>query len=358
MKHLNQLLFIFTFLLTSVVFGQKNKIVDFPAEQRINYEFKGNWTIKQLQNPNEFEIFGEQLSNDTKTVSTKLKIETYFVPLATDVSLKDMANKLPEPILINGIPAHTSFKNIRIKFNRKEISHLDNGIYNVILVLKDQVSGSVKNYNVLDFPIEINNDKIIIYKNGLPAVSEKVVVSDPVVVATAVPVNAEVVEVTAEAPRRAVVNAVEGLDKYVAPLNDSKVYDASQIILSRNAGPVDLSGMWKLDVDFKTGDIVISGVNNSVNNKNSTISNDLKLIVYFSLQEPVPYKLIEGYEITSIDLGRFKPSTTMQNATIEANITRMIPGGTYYASLILLEKNSEGSYDIVSNISFADKFVL
>ena len=349
MRYLKELSLVLALSLTATTFAQEKEILDFPKEKRVDYQFKGNWTIKKLKDHNGYEIFGDLLTNETNKISDDLFMEAYFIPKDSDIYLNNIPNKINNSIQLGRIEGNkTRLRNIRINFTEKEASKLEDGSYELLLLLRSANNAAVLNYKVIDMPINISNNEFIIKNAVHPSttitVSETVEVSKPAIE------NSNNTEIVTE--------NFENITGYIQPKNDYRTYESSIIDYPTTSDRINLSGVWKLEVNFDTAQIKISGINNSVNNKTDYISNDLKLMVFFSKDEPVVNGSLNGFQIVSIDLGRFKPQTSFIGSKIETNIFRLIPKGTYFASLVLLEKNSTGGYDEVSAVRFDDNFTL
>ncbi len=351
MRYIKKLSLLLALSLSITNFAQEREIKDFPKERRANYQFKGNWTIKQLKNNNGYEIFGDLITNETNTISDELVIEAYFVPKDSEISINNLPNKLTNSIDIGKIEGNkTRLRNIRINFTDDEAKKLQDGIYEPLLILKNASNSAVQNYKLINMPIEIANQQLIIKNAVHPSTSIALSAKDD-------PKEKERSYI-AKPNTEIVTETYSGIEGYIPQKNEYRTYQTSIINFPFESNRIDLTGVWKLEVNFETEEIKISGINNSINNKTDIISNDLKLIVFFYKDEPAVNGAVNGYEIVSIDLGRFKPQTSLIGSNIETNIIRLIPKGTYFASLVLLEKNSTGGYNEVSAILFDENFTL
>lgn len=103
-----------------------------------------------------------------------------------------------------------------------------------------------------------------------------------------------------------------------------------------------LTGKWNLEIDFSESNIKINGSDNNILNNTNTTTNNLRLVLYLAQESPDTNS--KGFEFLHVDLGEFKPNEGLFNVNINTNITQLIPKGTYYPILMLLEDDGNNSY--------------
>lgn len=286
------------------------------------YEFRGSWAIKSDDMNNSYIIHGSQIMNNTNSSSNDLGIDVYFVPTQSKYSINQLPNKLNKETKLGKIEGNrTSFNNVRIQFSQKEMEHLTPGSYNAVLVLKDLKTGEIKNYNVLN--------------NTFRYVDEQFRLVD-------------------ETSTNYLLNG-EKADNTL-----SNIYSTvkSSLSLAYTPNQKVLAGNWKLDVDFATLSVVIEGTNNSIQNKTSEDTNNLKLLVYFSESPAAEYSTVEGYELLNVDIKPISKNSELKNPVIKTNITKPLPSGDYYPILVLTEADENGEYKVKSAVRFAEKYTL
>ena len=323
MKSLKKILLTTALVSSTLLSAQQSVIVkESPATFSQDYVFSGNWGLNADNINNVYVITGSQIVNNSSLRSNELELAVYFVPVRTKHSIKELPNSLNRETILGSIDGNkNSFNNVRIEFTSKEIPSLSNGTYNPVLVLKEKKTGHIKNYKVLDNTFEYIDNKIQLTKTD----SNQYLLKG------------------------------EKADNTL-----SNVYSTvkSDLSLAYNPNQLVLAGEWKLDVDFETLTVMINGTNNSIQNKTPELSNNLKLLVYFSEQEPNQFQSVEGYELVTIDVKQIAKLSEIKNAKIKANITKPLPRGEYYPILVLTEADEFGDYKVKSAIKFKEKYTL
>lgn len=323
MSTFNKVLITSIISLSSLTYAQEDfKIIDLPQNYGQRFELLGNWTIKN--DKTSFVINGSQIRNITKSRSTDLALDVYFVPAATNQSIYALPNRLNKETNLGQIEGNNnSINNIRISFVSNDINKLTNGIYNAVVVIKDKKTGEAKNHKILK-----QNFK---YENNVLSLD------------------------TPTQPTNTYLFPGEKADNKL-----TNIYSTvkSSVDLTYNQDQIVLDGKWNLDVDFSTFSVDISGVDNSIQNKKSTPTNKMKLLVYFTENEPKDYTTIEGYELLNVDIRSISASSQLKNTKIKTNITKNIPSGKYYPLLILTEADQDGNYKVKSVKKFYNKYKL
>jgi len=323
MKSLKIILFT-TALVSSTLLSAQHPVVikDLPATYSQEYVFSGNWGLKADNVNNVYVINGSQIVNNSPVRSNELELAVYFVPVKTKHSITELPNYLNRETKLGEIDGNkNSFNNVRIEFTSKEIPNLPYGTYSPVLVLKEKKTGNIKNYKVLDNTFEYIDNQI---------------------------------HLTKEDPNQYLLKG-EKVDETL-----SNVYSTvkSDLSLAYNPDQLVLAGEWKLEVDFETLTVMINGTNNSIQNKTAKPSNKLKLLVYFSEQEPNQFQNVEGYELLTVDVKPISKLSEIKNTKIKTNITKPIPRGEYYPILVLTEADEFGAYKVKSAIKFKEKYTL
>lgn len=328
MIDLKHLLFTMAIFASSCAFAQNTvKIVDLPPTYNQQFDFKGKWMINSDDMNNSYLISGTQIVNTSSSRTNDLSIDLYFVPTQSEYSIKNLPNKLSKETILGQIDGNkSSFNNVKIIFNENEISHLKAGVYNVVLVLKDKKSGDIKNYKILDNTLRYIDGQFRLVDESAPS--------------------------TKLADKTYAING-EKIDHTL-----SNVYTTvkSSLSLAYTPNQVVLAGDWKLDVDFSTLMVNISGVNNSIQNRTHEKTNNLKLLVYFAEQEPKDFSNIEGYELLNVDIKPIEKSSEIKNTRIKTNITKTLPSGVYFPILVLTEADENGNYNVKSTIRFKNQY--
>jgi len=321
MNSLKKLLLTTAIVTGSLAFAQHTVMInDLPTTYNQSYEFRGSWNIKSDDMNNAYIINGSQIMNNNASRSNDLELTVHFVPTQSVYSIKNLPNNLGKVTSLGQIDGNrSSFNNVRIQFSQTEIDHLEPGVYNTVIVLKEKKNGNIINYKIL-------NDTFRLVDNQLRLVDET---------STNYLLNGEKVDNTL-----------------------SNVYSTVKSSLSLGYTPnlIVLSGDWKLDVDFATLNVNITGENNAIQNRTSKDTNNLKLLVYFSENPAEEYKTVEGYELLNVDIKPISASSELRNPKISTNITKPIPSGEYYPLLVLTELNEEGEYKVKSVIRFKDPY--
>ena len=327
MNSFKKILLTTAFITSSFGFSQQSiDVTNLPATYNELLEFRGNWAIKNDQSNDSFIINGSQIMNSSNYRSNDLELKVYFAPIdKNDLSvnkyaIQNLPNLLNKETKLGSIDGNrNSFNNVRISFTQNEIKYLTPGLYKAIVVLKDQKTGDIRNYKILD-------DKLEYTSNKFELIEDKDYM-----------LNGEVADNTL-----------------------SNIYSTVRSSLSLAYAPnqLVLAGDWKLDVDFATLTANISGEGHGIKNMTSSPSNKLKLLIYFAEDKPEEAKTVEGYELLNVDINPIGASKMLNKPVIKTNITRNIPRGDYYPVLVLTEADSEGNYKVKSAIRFKDKYTL
>lgn len=364
MKNFNLLILTIFCLISSNIFAQNIKVKGF-SNNNAKAAFKGKWSINNNSNGKELSIYGDQISNDSKAFLNNLIVEVFLAPVDSEITLSTLNNGVTTPTYLGNLQGNNaSFRNIRINIGDASAKALANGIYNPILILKDFSTNSIINYRIIETPIGVYNNTITMFQfNNTTAVSSpNEDIKEVIIEQFKEPIaNNEVKEVEEETvivadPKEEITSAsMPDVKGYYSPKNINKTYLTS-VFLPKKNDKISFDGIWKLEVDFANAKVDITGKNNSIRNLTSERTNNLKLMVYFSADKPKLDKKLAGYEVVSVNMNQFDPKQTLENVLIKTDITRLIPKGTYYAMLVLLEQNSTGGYDEVSTIVFEEKF--
>lgn len=321
MNSLKKILLTTAIVTGSLAYAQHTVVIkDLPATYNKNYEFKGSWNIKSDDMNNSYIIHGSQITNNTNLRSNDLELTVHFVPTQSVYKVNELPNKLNRETALGQIDGNkTSYNNVRIQFSQKELEHLSPGAYNTVVVLRDKKSGHIINYHIL-------NNTFRFVDNQFRLVDET---------STNYLLNGEKAD-----------NSL------------SNVYSTvkSSLSLAYTPNQLVLAGDWKLDVDFTTLMVNITGDNNSIQNRTSKPSNNLKLLVYFSENPAEEFKTVEGYELLNVDIKPISASAELKNPKISTNITKTIPSGEYYPILVLTEMDEEGNYRVKSAIRYKEKY--
>lgn len=323
MKSLKKILLTTALVSSTLLLAQQPVVIkDLPSTYTQDYVFSGSWGIKADNTNNVFVINGSQIINASNTRSNELELSVYFVPVKTKHSINKLPNQLNHETKLGEIDGNmNSFNNVRIEFTQKEIANLAPGVYSPVLVLKEKKTGNIKNYKVLDNTFEYANNQL---------------------------------QLTKKDENTYLLNG-EKIDETL-----SNVYSTvkSDLSLAYNPDQLVLAGEWKLDVNFETLTVMINGENNSIQNKTSEKTNKLKLLVYFSEQEPNQFQTVEGYELLTVDVKPISKLSEIKNTKIKTNITKPLPRGEYYPILVLTEADEFGAYKVKSAIKFKEKYTL
>lgn len=366
MKNFNLLILTIFCLISSNIFAQNIKVKGF-SNNNAKANFKGKWSINNNPNKKELSIYGDQISNESKSFLNNLIVEVFLVPVDSEVTLSTLGNGITTPTYLGNLQGNnTSFRNIRINIGDAISKSLANGIYNPILVLKDFSTNSIVNYRIIETPIGVYNNAITMFQfnneSSTPVknddIKEVIIEQYKEPIANdEVKIVEEKTEIIQEPTTTIAVEStnIPDVKGYYSPKNINKTYLTS-VFLPKKNDKISFDGIWKLEVDFANAKVNITGKNNNIRNLSSDETNNLKLMVYFSADKPKLDKELAGYEVVSVNLQQFSPKQSLENVNIETDITRLIPRGTYYAMLVLLEKNTSGGYNEVSTIVFEEKF--
>lgn len=323
MNSLKKILLTTAIVTGSLAYAQHTVVIkDLPATYNKNYEFRGSWNIKSDDMNNAYIINGSQIMNNTTLRSNDLELTVHFVPTQSVYKVNELPNKLNKETALGQIDGNrTSFNNIRIQFSQKEIEHLTPGAYNTIVVLREKNNGNIINYNIL-------NNTFRFVDNQFRLVDES---------STNYLLNGEKADNTLSNVYSTVKSSL------------SLAYIANQIVLA---------GDWKLDVDFASLSVNITGENNSIQNRTSKPTNNLKLLVYFSESPAEEFKTVEGYELLNVDIKPISATSELKNPKISTNITKPLPSGEYYPILVLTEMDEDGNYKVKSAVRYKEKYTL
>ena len=366
MKNFNLLILTIFCLISSNLSAQNIKVKGF-SNSNAKANFKGKWAINNNSNNKELSIFGDQIANDSKSFLNNLIVEVFLVPVDSEVTLSTLTNNVTTPMYLGNLQGNNaSFRNVRINIGDAIAKSLNNGIYNPILILKDFSNNTIINYRIIETPIGVYNNSITMFQfnNDSAVSSPKEDIKEEIIEQFKEPIANNEVKIVEEktvliAEPKIEITATAATEPdvkgYYSPNNINKTY-LSSVFLPKKNNKISFDGIWKLEVDFANAKVDITGKNNNIKNLTSNETNDLKLMVYFSAVKPKLDKELAGYEVVSVSLNPFGPKQILEDVDIESDITRLIPRGTYYAMLVLLEKNKTGGYDEVSTIIFEEKF--
>ncbi len=317
---------------SSFVAAQQDSIniTNLPTTINKDYSFEGIWKISNDGSTSNYKISGGKLTNYSNKTSQTLFLDLYFAPSKTSVDLYNLPNKINTNAQLGNLEGNgTSFNNVIVTFKGSDVQALSQGDYTPILLLKEKESGSILNYKVLSNKISLESNNILI---------DKVVK------------NVELPQVTND-------NTLASTKNIDATLSDIYTPVESSLDIENANRKVKLSGVWKLEIDFNTLMVTVDGINNSIQNLNSKPTNKLKLLVYFSKQNIVNEKEIDGFELLNFDVYPVSGNTKAEKLSFTSNITKLIPAGEYYPILVLTEKNDEGNYIIKSTLALGEKYI-
>jgi len=321
-----------TVMASSFVAAQQDSIniTNLPTTINKDYSFEGIWKISNDGSTSNYKISGGKLTNYSNKTSQTLFLDLYFAPSKTSVDLYNLPNKINTNAQLGNLEGNgTSFNNVIVTFKGSDVQALSQGDYTPILLLKEKESGSILNYKVLSNKISLESNNILI---------DKVVK------------NVELPQVTND-------NTLASTKNIDATLSDIYTPVESSLDIENANRKVKLSGVWKLEIDFNTLMVTVDGINNSIQNLNSKPTNKLKLLVYFSKQNIVNEKEIDGFELLNFDVYPVSGNTKAEKLSFTSNITKLIPAGEYYPILVLTEKNDEGNYIIKSTLALGEKYI-
>lgn len=280
---------------------------DLTKENNSKIKFKGDWSL--IGDLNNLEIFGESISNNDKGNSNNIIIEAFLVPTDTLISINSLPNKLINPLSVGKIPGNNSTDlNLKIKLNSDKFKGQTTN-HKIVLALKDNKTNSIQDYKIL----ELNQNTTS---------------------SNTKPNKQNTVKVSHDGPK-------------------------SNFTIPKTASELVISGEWGIDVDFIDGEIEIFGKNNHVENLSTKPIEDLLLVVFLSPNKLKPNdENLSGYSLSSFYFKNIPARSKIENFKIKSNIDNIVPRGTYYASLILLQKNDEGLYSEVALVNFKEKVVL
>nr|WP_314546939.1 hypothetical protein [uncultured Empedobacter sp.] len=332
MNIFTKLFFTATIIMSSFVTAQQNgiNIINLPTTINKDYSFEGVWKISNDGNTSNYKISGGKLTNYSNKTSQTLFLDLYFAPSKTSVDLYNLPNKINTNAQLGQLEGNgTSFNNVIVTFKASDLQTLAQGDYTPILLLKEKESGSILNYKVLSNKISLESNNILI---------DKVVK------------NVELPQVTD-------ANTLASTKNIDATLSDIYTPVESSLDIENANKKLKLAGIWKLEIDFNTLMVTVDGINNSIQNLNSKPTNKLKLLVYFSKQNIVNEKEIDGFELLNFDVYPVSGNTKAEKLSFTSNITKLIPAGEYYPILVLTEKNDEGNYIIKSTLALGEKYI-
>ena len=321
MNTFNKILVTSVISLSSLTYAQKQlEITNLPANYGEQLELVGSWTIRN--DGTGFIVNGTQIQNKSKSKSTDLILDVYFVPDGTKQSIYSLPNKVKQETNLGQIDGNNnSINNVRTTFVYKDINNLPDGLYKAVVVLRNKKTGEARNHKVLSQTFKAQ-------KNVLSFTNETV--------KTYLHPNE-----TADEKLTAIYSTIK-----------------SSVNLTYLPDQIVLDGNWNLDVDFSTFTVNISGTDNSILNKTADQTDKLKLLVYFTEDEPKDYATIEGYELLNVDIKPIASMSQLKNTKITTNITKPLPAGDYYPLLILTEADDQGNYKIKSVKKFFKKYKL
>jgi len=321
-----------TVMASSFVAAQQDSIniTNLPTTINKDYSFEGIWKISNDGNTSNYKISGGKLTNYSNKTSQTLFLDLYFAPSKTSVDLYNLPNKINTNAQLGNLEGNgTSFNNVIVTFKGADVQALSQGEYTPILLLKEKESGSILNYKVLSNKISLESNNILI---------DKVIQ------------NVELPKVTED-------NTLASTKDIDATLSDIYTPVESSLDIENANKKLKLAGIWKLEIDFNTLMVTVDGINNSIQNLNSKPTNKLKLLVYFSKQNIVNEKEIDGFELLNFDIFPISGNTKAEKLTFTSNITKLVPAGEYYPILVLTEKNDEGNYIIKSTLGLGEKYI-
>lgn len=120
---------------------------------------------------------------------------------------------------------------------------------------------------------------------------------------------------------------------------------------------VELTGKWKLDIDFNQLFVKIYGENNFIKNNTDKTSEKLRLSII--LVEDIPNsKDFSGYKIIDVDINPVNGNSEIKDTKIETNFLNRLPQGKYYPMLILSELDKDGIYKTKSTVKFTERYTI
>ncbi len=325
-------------LTSSYTFAQRDSIsinkVSIPTNN--TYTFDGDWKISSTSDSN-FIITGNKITNKSKKTSNTLFLNLYFIPTNSNLNLNNLDNEIGKDVILGKLEGKgTSFNNIFISFNNSDVKNLKNDNYSPLIVLKDKESNKILNYKILDDKISLENNKILINRaeNNIVAIN-----GDASTVTT--PSNNTVVGTNYSDPKL---------------FDDYTTVESSMDLINTNKSLI-FKGIWELSVDFENLLVTIKGDDNRIINTDFKPTNDLKLLVYFSKDVINDFKTINGYELVNLNLPKITGYSEIESPIFKTRLTKILPSGEYYPTLVIVEKKDNGEYAVKSTITLGDKYI-
>ena len=274
MKNFNLLILTIFCLISSNTFAQNIKVKGF-SNNNAKAAFKGKWSINNNSNGKELSIYGDQISNDSKSFLNNLIVEVFLAPVDSEITLSTLNNGVTTPTYLGNLQGNNaSFRNIRINIGDTSAKALANGIYNPVLILKDFATNTIINYRIIETPIGVYNNTITMFQfNNTTAISspneevKEVIIEqfkEPIATNEVKEVEEETIIV--EEPKNQIISTnVPDVKGYYSPNNINKTYLTS-VFLPKKNNKISFDGIWKLEVDFANAKVNLTGKNNNIKN--------------------------------------------------------------------------------------------
>ena len=273
----------------------------------VSNQLLGLWDIQKSNEKIPYTLYGEKLTKSPDNLSNPLLLELYFIQKSSIEDSLNFNENLINRTRISRNSPHL-IHDLKIPIQPRKFKKIVEGDYQPVVVLKNKKTKEVLNYKLLENSVTYKDDLLFINRLGK---SESVILSP---------------------------------EKGIESVINMKDYQTTETIITI---PTDHSlltffGNWNLNVDFKTLMVNVNGEENGISNHNNIATNPLKIIVFFSKNKINNEAKINGYPLVDIDVKSLKANTKLNNLAFKTNILKLIPRGTYYPMLVLLEKNNLG----------------